>query len=364
MTDTKKQLLQLSSAPHIKSFDSIPTVMWTVVISLLPACVFSVIIYGTNTLILLVTGVAAAIAAEALFQLALKRQATVLDGSAVITGLLVAMNVPPMAPWWVVLIGSFFAIIIVKQLFGGIGFNIFNPALAARAFLMASFPIHMTTKWINFTGGAAQVNVLASGFTNTFGLSGEAFDAVTGATPLGLLMEGPKILGEYGVPAEKLYDIITSPAMYKSLFIGTIGGVIGETSALFLLIGAAILIIRKIITWHIPVTFIGTVAGLAAIYYAVTGLSVPHMVLFHILSGGLMLGAFFMATDMVTSPVSPLGMMLFGFGCGLITFTIRIWGGYPEGVSYSILLMNAAVPLIDRFTKPKVFGTASKEKEE
>jgi Na+-translocating ferredoxin:NAD+ oxidoreductase subunit D len=292
--------------------------------------------------------------AEAGTRLIQKKPVTVHDGSAVITGLLVAMNVPPEAPVWMTAIGSFFAIIIVKQLFGGLGFNIFNPALAARAFMMASWPVHMTTRWHVFSG----VNVLASGITNSTSMPTQAFDAITQATPLALLKEGPRILQEYNVGIDKLHDILFSPAMLKSLFIGNIGGVIGETSALMILIGALFLLYKRIITWHIPFSYIGTVGLLAMIYYSVNGYQNVHLiVLFHLLSGGLMLGAFFMATDMVTSPVSGSGMIIFGIGCGLLTFIIRIWGGYPEGVSYSILIMNAVVPLLDRFTKPKVFGT-------
>jgi len=185
-----------------------------------------------------------------------------------------------------------------------------------------------------------------------------AFDALTRATPLSLLKEGQKLLADNNVAADRLYDLVTSPAMLKSLFLGNVGGVAGETSALLLLAGALFLLFRRIITWHIPVAFIGTVALSTAVYYYTAAVPCFYlMALFHCLSGGLFLGAFFMATDVVTSPVSAKGMIAFGAGCGLITSVIRLWGGYPEGVAYSILIMNAFVPLIDRFTRPRVFGT-------
>jgi Na+-translocating ferredoxin:NAD+ oxidoreductase subunit D len=354
MSDMKEpQGLILSSAPHIRTGDSIKLIMWMVVASLAPAAAFGVYTFGIHALVLLAASIISSVAAEALYRAFMKKKISVTDGSAVITGLLIGMNVPPTAPVWMVVIGSFFGIIIVKQLFGGLGFNIFNPALAARAFMMASWPVYMTTGWHPFSGS----NVLAEGVQNGVGLPQQAFDAITQATPLGALKEGPKLLQEMNIGVGQLHDLLFSSSMLKSLFIGNVGGVIGETSALLLILGGIFLLWRRIITWHIPVSFIGTVAALAFIYYSANGQSVPWIAaLFHILSGGLMLGAFFMATDMVTSPVTAVGMIIFGFGCGALTFIIRIWGGYPEGVSYSILLMNAAVPLIDRFTKPKVFG--------
>ena len=356
--DLRNDMLQIANAPHIRSGESVPKIMWAVVAALAPATAFSVYLYGLHALLLLAVGVVAAVVGEAAIQLFLRRPVTVSDGSAVITGLLLAMNVPPMAPWWTVAIGSLFAVIIVKQLFGGLGFNIFNPALAGRAFLMASWPIHMTTAWYRFSG----TNVLSPSVRNVPGLPDTLFDAMTGATPLGLLKEGPRMAAESGVDPSRVYDLLLSPELLKSLSIGTIGGCIGETSAIFLLAGGVFLLARRIITWHIPLSYIGTVAALAAIYYSATGHAAPGlMALFHVLSGGLILGAFFMATDMVTSPVSPRGMIIFGAGCGVIAFVIRIWGGYPEGVSYSILIMNAFVPLIDRYTKPALFGAVKRK---
>ena len=349
-------LLRLSDAPHLKSGESIRSIMWCVVLALMPATVYSVYLFGFNTLLLLGVAVVSAMASEALFQLLLKKPVSVLDGSAVITGLLVAMNVPPMAPWWMVMIGSAFAIIIAKQLFGGLGFNIFNPALAARAFLMASWPVHMTTGWFKFGG----VTVLSGDVPNISSLSPRVMDIVTQATPLTLMKEGPKLLADNPDAIRELNDIFLSPGMLKSLIIGNVGGCIGETSALLLLLGAIFLLYKRIITWHIPVTYIATVGIAAYTYYAINGIAPGAMAIRHVVSGGLFLGAFFMATDMVTSPVSAKGMILFGIGCGLLTFIIRVWGGYPEGVSYSILLMNAVVPLIDRFTRPRVFGRGKK----
>lgn len=349
-------LLRLSSAPHVRSGESIRSIMWCVVIALMPSAVYSVYLFGINTLLLLAVGVVSAMASEAAFQLFMRKPVSALDGSAVITGLLVAMNVPPMAPWWMVMIGSAFAIIIAKQVFGGLGFNIFNPALAARAFMMASWPVHMTTGWYKFGG----TTVLSGSVPNIQNLSPKVLDIISQATPLAVMKEAPKLLADNPDALRELQGVFMSPDILKSLFIGNVGGCIGETSAVLLLAGGLFLLYRRIITWHIPVSYIATVGIIAYIYYAVHGVAPGAMALRHILSGGLFLGAFFMATDMVTSPVSGKGMIIFGVGCGLLTFIIRLWGGYPEGVSYSILLMNAVVPLIDRFTRPRVFGVGNK----
>jgi len=353
MTPSEKKspnpLVILSKAPHIKTNDTVSKIMWLVVLALAPSVFFSVYLFGLNTFFILLVATLSALIAEAGIQWFLKKPITIKDGSAFITGLLIGMNMPPEAPVWMVVIGSFFGIIIVKQLFGGLGFNIFNPALAARAFLLASWPVEMTTKWHKFSGN----RVLADNLEN-ISMSPQAFDAISQATPLAILKGGPEL---YNLSQSQLYDLLLSSKMLMFLFLGNIGGTIGETSALLLLIGGIFLLFRKIITWHIPVSFIGTVVFLAFFYYLATGHPSAHfLAFFHLLSGGLFLGAFFMATDMVTSPMTAKGMVLFGIGCGFITFVIRIWGGYPEGVSYSILLMNALVPLIDKFTKPKVFG--------
>jgi len=228
MTQTKEpHKLILSNAPHVRTGDSITKIMWLVVAALVPSAVFSVYTFGIQVLIVLGASVVSAVAAEAFFLLVMRRPLVITDGSAVITGLLVGMNVPPHAPVWMTVLGSIFAIIIVKQLFGGLGFNIFNPALAARAFMVASWPVHMTTGWHRFS----QSNVLATGVQNTPGIPQQAFDAITQATPLAVLKEGPGILQEFNVGAQQLDDILFSSSMMKSLFIGNIGGVIGETSA-------------------------------------------------------------------------------------------------------------------------------------
>ncbi len=356
MQDEKKAVpgLLLSNAPHIHAGQSLQSIMWLVVLALAPAAAYSVYLFGLNALMLTVVSVAVCVAAEAAFCFLMKKPVTITDGSAVITGMLLAFNVPPEAPLWMVAIGAAFAVIVAKQLFGGIGFNIFNPALAGRAFLMASWPVYMTTSWHRF----GPTTVLSQAASNVAGLPEQAYDIITQATPLSALKEGPKLLTDLGVTPDAVYRTLFSPEVIKSLFIGNIGGCIGETSALLLLVGGLLLLYKRVITWHIPLSYMGTVAVLMFAYYSLTGFAYAGAAtLFHLLSGGLVLGAFFMATDMVTSPVTHRGMIAFGVGCGILTCVIRLWGGYPEGVSYSILLMNSTVPLIDRFTRPKVFGT-------
>lgn len=314
--------LYVSVAPHIRSTLTIPKVMWSVVIALLPALFGSIYFFGLRALLITIISVISAVGFEAITQKLFGRKITILDGSAVITGILLAFNLPPKIPFWIPIIGSAFAIIIAKQLFGGLGHNFINPALAARAFLMVSWPQLMTTNWL-----APKTGFLAG------------VDAITQATPLSLAKMSPnyaKILNSF--------DVI------KNLIIGNCGGCLGETSALLLIIGAIFLLVTKIISYRIPLAYIGTVIILSLI------LPTNYSPLFHIFSGGLILGAFFMATDYVTSPITAKGQWIFGIGCGIITMLIRLWGGYPEGVSYSILFMNVATPLIDRYTKPKVFG--------
>jgi len=285
--------------------------MLDVVIALTPAIIGSVYLFGLNALKLILISVASSVLFEALIQKLFKKPITITDFSAAITGILIAFNLPASAPWWLPVIGSAFAIIVVKQLFGGLGANFMNPALAARAMLMTSWPVHMT----NYTGTRP--------------------DVVTSATPLSIM--------KYGTGAEL-------PTL-RDMFIGNIPGVIGETSALLLLIGAVYLIIRKVIDWKIPVFYIGT----TFIMLLLLGVE-PKLLPYHILGGGLILGAFYMATDYSSSPVTPLGRIIFAVGAGILTAIIRIKGAYPEGVSYSILLMNVATPLIEKFTKPRVFG--------
>lgn len=344
--------LILSSAPHIRAGHSITHVMWLVVFALIPAASYGVYLNGLRALWVIITCVASAVFAEFLIRVLLKRSATCHNGAAVITGLLLAMNLSPEFPLWMAALGSFFAIIIVKELFGGLGFNIWNPALAARAFLMLSWPGHMTSKWHQFSDG----NILSGSVFNS-GISDQAFTIITGATPLGALKEGAGKLAESGLDVSSLHSVLFSNSMLKSLFFGDVGGCIGETSVMFLLIGALILLVAGVITWHTPVSYILSFSAVIFSYYFLTDFSEPlRALLFHLFSGGLILGAFFMATDMVTSPVSKKGMLIFGAGCGLIAASIRLFGGYPEGVSYSILFMNTLVPIIDRYTKNKVYG--------
>lgn len=322
------QELHVSVSPHIRSRITISYIMWNVIIALIPALIGSIYYFGFRSLLIAVLAIISAIGFEGITQKLFGRKCTILDGSAVITGLLLAFNLPPGIPLWIPVIGSAFAIVIVKQTFGGLGYNFINPALAARAFLMVSWPQLMTSGWLT----------PKSGF-----LAG--YDALTQATPLSLA----KILRT----TPEIQNLNSWPVI-KNLLFGNCGGCIGETSAILLMIGAIYLLIRGFISYRIPLSYIATVFILSLILP--TNLS-PF---FHLLSGGLMLGALFMATDYVTSPLSAKGQWIFGFGCGFITMLIRIWGGYPEGVSYSILLMNVATPLIDRYTRPKAFGERKK----
>ncbi len=294
--------------------------MWTVVACLIPSGVSGVFIFGLDALWVILLCIGSAVATEGVLQFFTKRKITVLDGSAFLTGLLLAYNLPPKVPFWIPVIGSCFAIAIGKQIFGGLGQNIFNPALVGRVFLMASWPNYMTA------------------FTQPL-RAGAGYDAVTSATPLMLFKEGKW--------AEQI--------SYFNLFLGNRGGCIGEVCIIALLIGALYLLIKGYISLHIPLTYILTV-GVFTYIFGAQGLFSGDW-LFHILSGGLILGAFFMATDYVTSPLTYKGQIIFAFGCGLLTIVIRQWGGYPEGVSYAILMMNAAVPIIDRYTKNRIYGT-------
>jgi electron transport complex protein RnfD len=311
-----KNKLIVSAPPHLhKKDESVSKIMWLVVVSLIPAGAAGVFIFGLSALWVIILGVTSAVITEVALKFLTKNKLTVLDGSAVITGLLLAYNLPPGVPFWLPIVGSFFAIAIGKQVFGGLGQNIFNPALVGRVFLMASWPKYMTA----FTAPLK-------------------YDALTQATPLALLKEG------------KLLEHLS----YWDLFLGKRGGCLGEVCILALLIGAAFLLFKGYISWHIPVSYILTV-GVFTYVFGPRGLFSGDW-LFHILSGGLILGAFFMATDYVTSPLTRKGHIIFGIGCGLFTAIIRLWGGYPEGVSYAILMMNAATPLIDRYTKNRIYG--------
>jgi electron transport complex protein RnfD len=345
--------LIVSASPHIREDTSVPKVMYGVVISLLPAVAGSVYFYGLRSLYLTALACVTALATEAIIQRARGVPVTIRDGSALVTGILLAFNVPPGVPWWIPVAGAFFAIAIGKQVFGGLGYNPLNPALLGRAFLLASWPVHMTTMWLPSKGGTLS------------GIAMRGVDVVTQATPLAVLKKVSAIIADPSstthqiVQAREVLTDLGSVDTMVNLFTGTVGGCIGETSVLLLLIGAVYLLYKHYIDWKIPATYIGTVAVLSWVFGGSSGLFTGNA-LFHMLAGGLVLGAFYMATDMVTSPVSPKGVVIFGVGCGVLTTIIRIIGGYPEGVSYSILLMNVATPLIDRHTRPKKFGEVKK----
>lgn len=339
----------VSASPHVRENTSIQRVMFGVVIALIPAIVGSVYFYGVRALLLILLSCLAALITEGFIQKARGVPVTIGDGSALVTGVLLAFNVPPGVPWWMPVVGSVFAIAIGKQVFGGVGYNPLNPALLGRAFLLASWPVQMTTAWIPSRGGTLS------------GLALNGVDVVTQATPLAVMRKVSEIIADPNstthqiVQAREILADLGSSESIANLFTGSVGGCIGETSAVLLLIGAAYLMFKHFIEWRIPGTYIVTVAVLTWIFGGPSGLFSGNA-LFHILAGGLILGAFYMATDMVTSPVSPKGMIIFGVGCGVLTSIIRLVGGYPEGVSYSILLMNVATPLIDRHTRPKKFG--------
>ncbi|MEW6115794.1 MAG: RnfABCDGE type electron transport complex subunit D [Nitrospirota bacterium] len=333
-TIKKEHQLIVSVSPHVKSEETTSRIMWSVSASLLPAAIMGAYFFGPKAMITLALSIISAALFEYAYQKALHRKIMINDGSAVLTGLLLGMNLPASVPFYIPIIGSFVAVVITKQLFGGLGFNVFNPALIGRAFLLISFPKLMTI-WIK--PEAAFVKM----------------DAVTTATPLG-------ILKEEGVA--KLMEVFGDKInLYSQLFVGQRAGSIGETSSIALLIGAAFLLYRGYITWHIPISFLGTAAAMAWVFGGKGALFAGDPIV-HLMSGGMLLGAFFMATDYVTCPSVKKGQILFGVGCGFLTMLIRLKGGYPEGVMFAILIMNCFAPLIDRGFKTKVFGAVKPAK--
>ncbi len=316
--------LTISSSPHVHSSTSTQTIMRDVLIALIPALAGSVYFFGLRALLVTAVSAAACVLFEWIWCKAMKQHCKVYDLSAVLTGVLIAFVCPVTVPLWCILIGDFFAIIVVKQLFGGIGRNIVNPALAARAF-MFSWPVIMT----NWVVPGFQLNPLA-------------VDGATAATPLAAMHIGQ-------LPEHSLQD----------MFFGNIGGCLGETSVLLLLLGLVYLLIRKVISLRIPLSYIATVAVLAFLFPR--GNDRLLWTAAQLCGGGLMLGAIFMATDYVTSPITHLGQIVYGIGCGVLTVVIRYFGGYNEGVSYAILIMNLCVVLLDRIGRPKKFGTPKKE---
>jgi electron transport complex protein RnfD len=339
-TDAKTHELIVSVSPHVRGKETVGRIMWSVNLSLLPAFIMSVYYFGP--LAAYVTGlcILTSVLLEHFYMVGLKKKTTIGDGSAFLTGLLLGLNLPPSVPFYIPVIGSIVAVVITKLLFGGLGYNIFNPALIGRAFLLISFPKLMTI-WSEPTAKFV------------------AMDAKTTATPLGILKEEglAQLIQIFGDKTE----------LYMSLLTGSIPGSLGETSVVALLIGGAFLLIRGYITWHIPFSYLGSVALLAWVF----GGSDPEtgkIIFFsgdpiiHLLSGGLILGAFFMATDYVTCPSIRKGQIVFGIGCGAITMLIRLKGGFPEGVMFAILLMNCFAPLIDRNVKSKMFGAVKEQK--
>lgn len=311
----------VSLAPHIRSNDTVQKIMLDVIIALVPAMIASVYFFGMRSILLILTCVVACVATEYVTQSALKKTVQIRDLSAVVTGILIALNMPQSFPLWMAAFGSVFSILIVKECFGGIGFNFMNPALAARLVLMASWPKQIT--------GYISPELLKQGVTD--------LDSITYATPLQLIAAG---------------DFANLPQM-KDMFIGNIGGVIGETSAIALLIGFIYLVVRKVISWEIPVIYVATTAVCLGI------LGIPmNIIPYELLAGGLLLGAIFMATDYTTNPINSKGRIIFALGCGILTAVIRVKASLPEGVSYAICLMNLATPLIDKLTVTSAYGEA------
>ncbi len=328
-------MLTVSGSPHFHSTQSVSKIMYGVVFSLLPAMVVSFIFFGLAAVLLTLTAVVSCMAFEFLIQKYLIRgPMTIFDGSAIITGILLAFNVPSNLPLGLMVIGAAVAIGMGKMTFGGLGKNPFNPALVGRVFLMISFPVQMTTY--------PEPSVLSTQLT----------DVVTGPTPLTLLKGGI-------ARGQEVSEVMSQMPGYTDLMFGNMGGSMGEVSAIFLLLGGIYMLVRKIITWHIPLAYLGSAALFSAVFWLISPDVYPDPV-FHLLTGGLMLGALYMATDYATSPMAPKGMIVFGVGCGLLTIIIRLFGAYPEGVAFSILIMNAFVPLINRGLKPKRFGEEQK----
>jgi electron transport complex protein RnfD len=329
------QSITVSPSPHVFGQQSVLRLMTGVILALMPAFLMSLYLFGVGALIVTSIAITTCVLTEFLIQRFIMRsEVRIRDASAIVTGLLLAFNLPSSLPWWMIIIGSVFAIGIGKMVYGGLGNNPFNPALVGRVFLLISFPVQMTRWPLPI---ASRMHYL---------------DAVTGATPLGIVKEGLR-------NGEMMPSIAQQVPDHMQLFLGTMNGSMGEVSAIALLLGFGWLLYRKIITWHIPVFIIATVFGFTGILWLIDPLHNASPV-FHILTGGVMLGAIFMATDLVTSPMTRAGMILYAVGIGVITVVIRVYGAYPEGVSFAILIMNAFVPLINKYLKPRRFGKVVK----
>lgn len=328
-------LLNISGSPHVHDKDSVKGIMYWVVIAMLPAMLVSFYMFGFGAVIITLASIIFCLVIEFLIQkFILKGPVTIFDGSAIVTGILLAFNVPSNLPLIILFIGALAAIGIGKMTFGGLGKNIFNPALVGRVVLLISFPVEMTS-WPKPIESARQLT-----------------DVITGPTPLAIMKEGL-------AKGESVSHVLSQSGMgnYLDFATGQMGGSVGEVSAIAILLGAIIMLFRKVITWHIPVAYLGSAVLFSGILWLISPEAYVDP-MFHILTGGMMLGVFFMATDMVTSPMSHTGQVIFGAGCGILTILIRVFGAYPEGVSFAILIMNAFVPLINNAFKPKRFGGA------
>lgn len=334
-------MLNGSVAPHVRDGSSTATVMRDVAIALMPSLVFGVFVFGLGALVRIVLSVAACVLTEWVYEKGMKKPSTVADGSAVVTGLILAVNLPATVPWWIPVMGGVFAILFVKQLFGGLGQNIMNPALAARCFLLLSFPVLMGGA-MPAVGEVAEPGAVASFLER---MSAFSVDSVTAATPLAVLRQGEKL------------DLL-------QLFFGFHSGCIGETSALAILVGAVYLLARRVISLRIPVSFVGSTLGFIVLFQLLQGNGLPtgNYLLGQVLSGGLLTGAVFMATDYVTSPITVGGQWIYGALLGLLTGLFRVFGSSPEGVSYAILIGNTLVPLIERVSLPRPFGLRRRAK--
>jgi len=330
-------ILTISGSPHVHADSSVKRIMYDVVIAMVPALLVSIYFFGLGALKVVLVSVLACYFFEwAIQKYLIKGPVTIDDGSALVTGILLAFNVPSSLPVWIIIIGAFVSIGIGKMSFGGLGKNPFNPALVGRVFLLISFPVQMTTWPI------PKPLFGATAFT----------DAVTGPTTLGIVKEGLRA-------GKTVSEIMADMPTYAQELLGFQPGSLGEVSTAALLLGAAYMLIRRVITWHTPTAYLGSVVIFAGIFWLIDPTQYLDP-LFHLVTGGMILGIFYMATDMTSSPVTPKGWLVFGAGCGIITMVIRLWGGYPEGVSFAILIMNAFVPLINRGFKPKRFGVKAK----
>lgn len=329
------KLLTVSLSPHNYGKDTIKSLMYGVLIALIPTTIVSLYFFGIGALIVILTSVVSALVFEYLItKFILKKEPSLIDGSAIITGLLLAFNVPSNLPVIIIIIGAFVAIGVAKMSFGGLGNNPFNPALVGRVFLLISFPVQMTSWPVPMQSRM------------------QYLDAITGATPLGVVKEGLR-------NGEPVSDLMAQIPSNMQMLIGNMGGSLGEVAGIAIIIGLIWMLYKKVINWYIPVSMIGTIIILTGIFWLVNPVKYADPI-FHVLTGGVLLGAVFMATDYVTSPMTSKGMLIFGVGIGLLTVVIRLFGAYPEGVSFAILIMNAFVPLINIYVKPKRFGEVIK----